>query len=130
MSSLVHHVLPPHVGEELMLDEGIRKDIVYAERRSPVPILGLLVRRRVQWFYVLGNGVSRPNELKRLEYRDIKESAIHLPATKQSRQKIEKAFKAHSDKCQFVEIHLNDCGKAKEGIIFYCIATRVNPKRR
>jgi len=93
----------------------------YSKRRSGVPIVRKLTKERIQLFYIKASDVECPDELK--QYRYIKESSIHLPATIESLNKLRRKFAMFSDDCRFQDLKIKYFGK--KALIFYSIRTRL-----
>lgn len=126
MTSLVHHAPMPELGDEDDdLYEFIEDDIRHASRKSRIPIIGRLQLSRYQRFYVLDAGATAPREVED-GYQDIQRSAVHLPPTPESAEKLKKALKKICPgRCTFVEVRRIEC---LEGYaIFYVIKARINP---
>jgi len=129
MTPLVHHSPAPVVASDAVNLSGcVRKDHALAERPPRVPLLALR-KTRIEWFYILDVNVKRPEELNRSEYRDIKESAIHLPATTESLVKIQRAFDLHAETCRFENLAIRYLSDNVD-IIIYSICTAIKPNRR
>jgi hypothetical protein len=122
MTSLVQSSSLCTLGDdELSLSDRIRLDIEHAQRPQ------LFRKEREQWFFILDAGADLPEELTQREYRDIHPSAAQLPATTESLVKLEHVFRVLNNNCRFGIPEIRDC--TKEGVIFYSIETRTEPRR-
>jgi len=115
-------------GVQLSMVECFNQDIAYARRKSTVPLFGKLVHERVQMFYIKPLGASNPSELESRANRDLKESAMHLPATQESLVSLHSLIERMKLDCivrqptiRFFTCHTEDeCDSA----ILYSIQTR------
>jgi hypothetical protein len=137
MTTLVQSSSQPRLGiNELSFSRCIETDIAFAQRRSWNPFK----RKREQRYVVLDINTDLPTELERRDCRDIKLSAIRLPASTESLIKIQRYFENHeklaSGEYRLVELVVRDCDNEcaercdKEGVIFYVITARINRRSR
>jgi len=128
MTALVHHSPTPILaGDELSVGNCAEKDLELAMK----PRRALLRRSHKtheQRFFVRDTNTDRPSELDQTDFRDIKESAIHLPATRESIQKIVRVFEALGDKCTINDPVIRYCNSS--AIICFSITTPYESRKR
>lgn len=105
------------------LSDCIRIDHAFAERPPRVRIPGVSLER-VEWYCVINHGAKRPRELKPSQYH---ESAIHLPPTRESLVRIQRAFRAYRGDCSFGDLKIAYCENKIDMIVFF-IRTPIKPK--
>ena len=124
MRPLVQSVSASISGNEAFeLREGILKDIAFAQRKSRLPLVNKIVKRRIERFYVQEADAKRPDELKEWQFRDIKRSAIHLPPNLDTLNKIKHAFEENTARCNFTDLEIRYCRGLD--VIIFSIDTRI-----
>jgi len=94
-------------------------------RRAPRLQLLALSKTRIEWFYILGVNVERPEELNQSKYRGIKESAVRLPATTESLLKLKRVFDLYPEPCRFDDLEIRYCS-GNTDLIIYSIRTAID----
>ena len=110
--------------EAFELREGILTDIAFAQRKSKVPLVNNIAKRRIQRFYVLEADAPRPVLLNEWQFRDFKRSAIHLPANDTTLVRIMHIFEENAEKCAFKDLEIRYCHD--RDVVVYTIDTRIN----
>ena len=125
MRPLVQNVSEPISGDETFeLCEGVLTDIAFAQRKSKVPLVNNIAKRRIQRFYVLEADAPRPVLLNEWQFRDFKRSAIHLPAIDTTLIRIKRIFEENAEKCAFKDLEIRYCHD--RNVVVYSIDTRIN----
>lgn len=110
-------------------------DMKFAQRKA-TPILESSKKDREQFFYILDIDAPRPDEFRRGRFRYVKESAVHLPPTDESLQKIARAFEEHSIECsygcKFSQLSIKECAQKgnSDSFIFYVITAPIDDHHR
>ena len=121
MPSPVQSPSVPSPGDNrLLLSELILKDLELIPRKKTAPILSILRGSRELRFYIRADEVSCPIELAEREFRDIKESAVHLPATDQSVHEVTRIFERFNDRYLFSRPIIRHCFNGD--VIFYTVS--------
>ncbi|MES2630549.1 MAG: hypothetical protein V4611_01190 [Patescibacteria group bacterium] len=117
MAPLVDHSRVANLADNpFELCECIREDFEPSGRRIT----------HEQGFYILNESSLCPFDSK--EFRYLKRSAVQMPATEESLEKIADAFTAFADKVEVTYLKIRDC--ADGSIIVYKVKPVPQPRRR
>ena len=118
MTSLVESSLTPTSDDiETRLSECIRKDLQLCQTKFS--ILNTLQKKNLRWFYILDKNARRPSELDAPEYRDIRESIIHLPMSDETLLRLTRVFESQAADFRFSSPEIRYCHNG--GVIIYSV---------